>query len=296
MNNALLFFYNINVSGLRKINNNYYFKYLNNNYGVYFYNRDPNDSLLLFRLNDELLRRGLLGYQILLTKNGNVLFDYEGKQYILMIFPEIENRLITYDDIISFNFEVNNYQKLDKSNWGYLWPNKLDFIEYQFNSMRNKFPIIEQYIDYYLGIWENAISYYNNVNRNIPKYVSHKRVYEGMDLYEFLNPLNFVIDYKERDIGEYIKSYVLTKNFSFRFFDKYFMHISRDSLIVLISRLLFPSYFFDIYERVVIDHEGETEILKVTKNSKNVLEVIKYLFTNYENYNIPYINWIKKED
>ena len=40
MNNALLFFFNINVSELKKINNNYYFKYLNNDYGIYLYERD----------------------------------------------------------------------------------------------------------------------------------------------------------------------------------------------------------------------------------------------------------------
>ena len=35
-----------------------------------------------------------------------------------------------------------------------------------------------------------------------------------MDLLEFLNPLNFVIDYKERDIGEYLKSFVINNNYS----------------------------------------------------------------------------------
>ena len=42
-----------------------------------------------------------------------------------------------------------------------------------------------------------------------------------MDLLEFYNPLYFVIDCKVRDVGDYLKSYVLIENFSF-FFDHFF--------------------------------------------------------------------------
>ena len=67
-------------------------------------------------------------------------------------------------------------------------------------------------------MWENAISYFNNnVTFNSKKYICHKRVSVNMSLYDFLNPLNFVVDYKERDIGEYLKSYVTSKNFSLNF-------------------------------------------------------------------------------
>ena len=120
MNNAILFFYGINVSGIKKINNNYYFKYLNDNYAIYYYNRDILDSTYIYNLNLELLNKGLIGYEIILNKNREVIFTYENKYYILMKFPNITNRTITYNDILNFNFEIDNnrYSKLDKSNWG----------------------------------------------------------------------------------------------------------------------------------------------------------------------------------
>ena len=296
MNNAILFYFNINVSNIKRINNNYYFNYLNNSYVVYLYNRDLNDSIYLYNLNLELLNRGIPGYDILLTKNREILFLYENEYYILMRYPNINNRIITFDDIKNFNVEVDNkYKKLDMSNWSNSWSNKIDFIEYQFNQMKNKYPLIDTYIDYYIGMWENAISYFNNnpiLNR---KYICHKRVYINMDLYEFLNPLTFVVDYKERDIGEYIKSFVINKNFSFSTIDKYLDNLSKDSIILIISRILFPSYFFDVYESVIIDKLDEKEISYIVSKNSNIINTLKYIFNRFSYMNIAYINWIKKE-
>lgn len=299
MNNAILFFFNINVSGVKKINSNYYFSYLNNNYVVYLYNRDIIDSIYLYNLNLELHNRGIIGYDIILTKTGEVLFNFEEKYYILMRYPLINNKIITYDDILNFNIEIdgNKYKKLDQSNWSTSWSNKIDFIEYQFDQMKNKYPILDNYIDYYIGLWENAISYFNNnpvTNRK--KYICHKRVHVNMDLYEFLNPLNFVVDYKERDIGEYLKSFVVNKNFSFNSFNKYFSGLSKDSIILIISRMLFPSYFFDLYEKIILDKMDEKKIDSVISKNSNIINTLKYIFNRFSYMNISYIDWIKKSD
>ena len=297
MNNAILFFFNINVSNMKRINNNYYFNYLNNNYGVYLYNRDITDSIYLYNLNLELLQRGIPGYYIILTKNREVIFQYENNYYILMKFPSINNRNINYEDIKNFNIEIdsNKYKKIDKSNWSNSWSNKIDFIEYQFKQMKNKYKIIDTYIDYYIGLWENAISYFNfnQVIKN--KYICHKRVSVDMDLYEYLNPLTFIIDYKERDIGEYLKSFVMTKSFSLNSLNKYLDNLNRDSIILIISRLLFPSYFFDLYENIIIDKIDENEILKIISKNSNIINTLKYIFNRFSYMNISYIDWIKKE-
>ena len=298
MNNAILFFYNIHVSNINKINDNYYFKYLNENYGIYLFNRDINDAISIYNLNLELLQKGLIGYEIVLNKNKEVLFEYDNKLYILMKIPNIKNRIITFNDVLNFNYVVDSkYQKLDKSNWANIWSNKIDFIDNQFRQLENKYSIISDSIDYFTGIWENAITYFNeNTNIKNIKVVSHKRVYTDMDLYSFLNPLNFVIDYKERDTGEYIKSYATNKNFSLNTFDNYIDKLDQNSLILLISRLLFPSYYFDIYEDIIIGTKKEKELNLILSKKDNVLKLLKYIFNKYEGYNIPYINWIKKED
>lgn len=297
MNNAILFFYNINVQEIKKINDNYYFTYLSNNYVIYSYKRDITEAESIYNLNLEMLSKGLIGYEIVLTQNREILFIHGGTYYILMKFPNIKNRVITYEDVISFYFPTpkNKFLNLDKSNWGYNWSGKIDFIEYQFSQVKNKFPILENSIDYFVGIWENAISYFNdNVTFLEEKFVCHKRVDTKMDLLEFLNPLNFVIDYKERDKGEYLKSYVINNNYSSVQLKKLLQGSSKNNIILLISRILFPSYYFDLYEDIVLKEKNEEEIIKMIEKRKNINNLLKYIFENFSNYNIPYIEWIKK--
>ena len=115
-----------------------------------------------------------------------------------------------------------------------------------------------------------------------------------MDLLEFLNPLNFVIDYKERDIGEYLKSFVINNNYSVDQLKRFLQGFSKNSVILLISRLLFPSYYFDLYEDIVLKERQEEEINIMIEKRSNVNSLLKYIFEMFSNYNIPYIEWIKK--
>ena len=297
MNNAILFFFDINAPEIKKINNNYYFDYLGENYVVYNYKRDLEEIMEIYYLNMELLNNGILGYEIFINKNNDILFMYEKEYYVLMKIPRIKNRVITYNDIVNFNYIPNmNVKKLDKSNWGFYWANKIDFIQYQFSQMSNKYKIIEESIDYFIGIWENGISYYNDNNIfSDKKYICHKRVTYDMDLLEFINPMNFVIDYKERDIGEYLKSYVLNNNYSKDILNKFLISRSRESAILLISRVLFPSYYFDLYEDIILLEKKEELINDAINKRNNVLYLVNFIFEKYKSLNITGIDWIKKE-
>ena len=297
MNNALLFFFNINVSEIKKINKNYYFQYFNSDYVVHFYERDMEEALEIYYLNLELLAVGVLGYEMILTKDNHVLFEYDNKFYVLMKIPNLKNRLIVFQDMIDF-YHVPNFKirKLDKSNWSYNWANKIDFIEYQFDQIRGKYKIIDESIDYFIGMWENAISYYNdNVNTNSEKIICHKRITYDMDLLEFLNPLNFVVDYKERDKGEFLKSFVLNNNYTEEMLKSYVKFDNLDEIVLVVCRILFPSYYFDLYEEIVLEGRDEEDIKKVIDKKKSILILVDYFFNNFSCYNIPVIGWIKKE-
>lgn len=297
MSNAILYFFGINASDIEKINNNYYFKYNNSYYMIYFYDRDPKECIEIYYLNLELLKNGFIGYEIILTKNKEVLFMYENKYYSLMKVPNIKNRIITFKDLLSFNYKPNTRIKyLDKSNWNINWSNKIDFIEYQFNEVRNKYKIIDNSIDYFIGIWENGISFFNdNYNNLNNKVICHKRINTDMDLLTFINPFNFVIDYHERDIGDYLKSYAFSNNYSEKSIINFLNGFDTSSIILIVSRLLFPSYYFDIYEDIILENKKETELNIILDKKDNVLKIIDVIFKKYNMYNVPSINWIKKE-
>ena len=301
MKNAIAYFFNIYIDLIEKINDKYYFSYQNRNYAVFPYPREINEAPFIYALAKEMMEDGLPVYDILLTKDNNVLFNYKNNYYILMKMPNIKNRFITYDDIIKFHYIPKDKKimtKLDKSNWAIHWENKIDYLEQQFSLIISKYPIISESFNYYIGLWENAISYYND-NTSIPmvKQVCHKRISLSMDLLEFYNPLYFVIDSKIRDVGDYLKSYVLQENFSFStiiaFLDK--NNYSKNNVLLLISRVLFPSYYFDIYENIIVNGVSEKRIEFVIKRKESILQLINILFIKFSFYGIPYIDWIKKE-
>ena len=206
------------------------------------------------------------------------------------------------DDIINFNVYTNNEKiitSLDKSNWGYYWSEKIDYIEYQFSSVMDKHKIVKNSINYYIGLWENAISYYNdNINDSYIKQVSHKRVDTNMDLLSFLNPINLIIDTKERDIGEYFKSYIINENYTMDNINNMLNKISLDDIKAkrLICRILFPSYYFDRYDDIMIGNKTEDILYNIINKNTNILVLLKTIFNKYKNSNIPQIEWIKKED
>lgn len=301
MKNALIYNYNIYVDDLVFLNDNYYFKFQNNDYVVSSFTRNINEAISIYKLNIDMLNKNFITYRIVLTKDNNILFIYNDIYYILMIIPKIKNRLITLNDILNFNYEVydKDILKLDKSNWSYYWENKIDYIEEQFYLVKLKYPVINNTIDYYIGLWENGISYFNfnNLGMKQKKVIGHKRVGVNTDLYYFLNPINLLVDYKERDIGEYLKSYIYSKNWTIKDLDNFFdsLNLNKESVMLLITRILFPSYYFDMYEDIVLDNKDENMIKKVI-NNKNIIVLLKYLFNKYSSYNIPLIEWIKNEE
>ena len=187
MQNMLIYFYNLHIDSLLKIKEEYFFTYQNRNFLVTPYNRDLNEARAIYELNKEMLKDGYPVYEIVLTKTNNLLFLYKDIYYILMIFPLVNNKIITYEDIISFNYipqNINSLKILDKSNWSYLWEKKIDYLEKRMTELNQKYPLIQESFNFYIGIWENAISYYNDnfINYKL-KQVVHQRVLVETDFF-----------------------------------------------------------------------------------------------------------------
>ena len=136
MKNALLFFFNINISNdkISKIGDTYYFLYNNNNFIIERYTRNIEEINDIYLLSEKMINDGFPLFKIIPTNENKEIFSFENNYYILMIMPRIKNRIITYKDVINFNYTVENnqYKKIDKSYWEYYWSQKIDYIEYQF--------------------------------------------------------------------------------------------------------------------------------------------------------------------
>jgi hypothetical protein len=188
------------------------------------------------------------------------------------------------DDI--FNLSKYNFLYISKNrfNWVGLWKYKVDQVEGFVNSNRDKIGISTlSIINYFIAVSEIAINCFNlNVlTEVIPLTLCHNRILYNSDLYEYYNVTNLVFDHYTRDIGEYIKNYIFSNKKIDLSIYKSIKELNYNEKWMLISRLLFPSYFFDIFDSFVLNNKDFLEFDKYFVNislyEDNLREVINYL-------------------
>ena len=232
-------------------------------------------------------------HKIILNKDNSPLTIINEKKYILLELIDYNNNL-TINDIIKINnIPINKNLKFKQNDWFSLWVNKIDYFEYQINQIGKKYPLIRESFNYYIGLAENAISLMKTVKKeNIYLSLSHKRINTAFDLY---NPLNLIIDIRVRDICEYLK-YNFFENKDILNDLNIFLHynnLSNDELLCFLARMLFPTYYFDLYEKIIKNEIKEEEIKKIIFKANKYEEILKYIYLNIKNNNI-YIEWLEK--
>ena len=68
MKNALIFFYNIFLEEIEKINDNYYFTYQNSDFVIHKYTRNIDEVISIYNLNKEMLQNNIITYKIMQVK------------------------------------------------------------------------------------------------------------------------------------------------------------------------------------------------------------------------------------
>ena len=173
---------------------------------------------------------------------------------------KINNKIYVKDD--------KNSKIVQKNKWKQLWINKVDKIE--------KFIIEDKSIielnSYYLGMAETAICYLNNNKDKIEeKQISICRI--RINDNEYRNNNNIILDYKERDYAEYLKYLFFSnkENEAINFIKR--INFKKYNKILIYSRLLFPTYYFDIIENQVINNKIVKEQIDYIRNCINKYEV-----------------------
>lgn len=302
MKNVINYNYGFNIIELYNFDNMYYFNSDNNNYYFMIYSRNIEDIKFLLDLNVELKNRRVLTNDIVLNKFNSPITIVDNIPYIL-IRENIINKQIDINDIFYIQNNTVNIKcnkSLLRNNLILLWENKIDFYERKISDLNNK-ELIYNSIDYYIGLGENAISYLINNNAKINNYVlSHLRINILRGSLDFYNPINYVIDNRTRDFSEYIKDLFMIdkidKTLLFTYLN--YMNFTRDEYILLISRMLYPSYYFDLIDRIIFNNENEKILESIINRKEEYLDIIRNIYihaNNIRRINIPYIEWIIKK-
>lgn len=284
MRNTIRFYYNFNNVYVSKINGINYVKYQNR---IYTFNEIVNEESVIEAYN---ITKNYSEYEkIILNKDGTIFTPYAGGIYVL-IEKKASSKTLPTTRILSNNM---NYL-LDRTAWGTLWEKKVDYFEYQAKHIKGLYKSIDESIDYFIGMTESAISYvnYNIKNTTQPKTICRRRI----DNYDYYNPLNIVVDSRMRDIGEYLKMLFWTNSYDNEKIALLLKGIEPtiNNYSLLYARLLYPSYYFDAYERIVNNKEDE-EIMnriisRMVEYEKYIANIYKILKNN--NQALIKVDWL----
>ena len=148
---------------------------------------------------------------------------------------------------------------------------------------------------------ENGISAYNDYGLEYTKYfIVHKRLLTSSKLYDLYDPFNLIYDVKSRDFSEYIKNYFFSNNENndaFLVFENNIglFNFNSYELLLFYIRLLYPSFYFDVYEKIVENGEEESKLDIIIDNIEKYEIFLKEITLFLEKYiTLPNIEWIKK--
>ena len=300
MKNILNYYYNLNLLEVFNLEGKYYFNINGNSYFFIPFERSIGDLKSINNLCNEIKKRNILTNTIEMNKY-NQLFTMVDEIPYVLIKDNSRKTLININDILYIqnnSLNISNDIKLYRNDWIKMWEIKIDYYESQTNNSFSKYPLLRQTLDYYIGLGENAISYLVNNNINIKNVVlSHRRINSNCTSFDFYNPINYIIDNRVRDFAEYIKSIFFEVGITSDIFNNYLnnFNFTRDEYILLIARLLFPTYYFDKYDEIVNNRLDESIIKNVLNKNNEYIIFLKntlYYIIYTKKINIPFIDWI----
>lgn len=304
MKETLEYYYGLDIESIEELDGKYHFKIENQDYFFVFYNRGIEELEDIINVSNEMVKKGINVHKILINRNNSFLTKVGEYNYILFAVSNLNEEYDIFDMVkISEKLVLNNNKSnLYRNNWGTLWSEKIDYFEYQVRELSIEKDVVKNSFSYYVGMAENAISYVNNTNM---KYggdayrivLSHRRVFYPNYKLNYLNPLSFVFDLEVRDIAEYLKAMFFKKDISFCLdeLSSYLKirHLSLYEYQMLYARLLYPTYYFDIYESVMNKNGDEEELVNIIKKCDSYEEFLKKAYLEISKYaKIDKIEWI----
>ncbi len=295
MNNFVAYFYKMNIKEIK--HHNKYYSFIYNNYLYHLYPLDSNINVNnMINMNRKLIYHTLVS-EIIKNIYGSYLSNFNNQSFMLIKIFVSTMKKISLEEI---SYLANSlYTENIDINWGVLWSKKIDYLEDLIGENGKKYPIIVDSFNYFVGMAENAIAYYNDIGvpKNYRYVVSHKKISLNESVMELYNPLNIIFDYQVRDIAEYIKNaFFLNNNNILHELNDYLKlnPLSLTDVKLLISRLLYPSFYFDTYEDIMIDGKSEKIIAPILEKlpayEKYLANIINY-FKQW--YDVSEVLWLE---
>lgn len=305
MKETIKYYYNIDVTDIEELDGKYHFVFNKRDFFFVYYNRLPEEIEDLILCSQKMKEKNIDCHDIILNRNNQVLTKVNEYNYILLSVSNLTEEF-NIIDISLMNKKLilsEESGKIYRNNWSKLWSDKVDYFEYQIRELGvNKLNIGESF-SYYIGLAENAIAYVNSTNKNLVKtesdhiVLSHRRIFYPNIKLNYLNPLSFVFDLEVRDIAEYLKSLFFSEDNSEIMIElSSYLKTTRLSIYgyqMLFARLLYPSYYFDVYEEIMNKEKEEDSLIKIVSKVNDYEKFLKKAYLEISKYApIEKIDWL----
>lgn len=307
MKENILYAYHLEIDTIKEYKEYSVFEWNQKTYYFTKVKRSMEEFQELLMVMDELERKKIPIFSFILNVEGSFLTSVNGALYVL-VETENPNHEYSLVDMLNRNqFVVLNSKKssLYRNEWGRLWSEKIDYLEYQVHEMGKKYPIILNSFSYFVGLAENAVCYVNSILKsgnpsNTMIVLSHRRVTFPNYRLNYDNPLNFIFDLEVRDIAEYLKNMVFLEDELPLIELKAYIelrHPNAYNLSLLYARLLYPSYYFDLHEKIINESEDEEKLLPIIDAIPKQEKFLKDAWILISKYvSIRPIDWIIKQE
>ncbi len=308
MRESINYYYNFNIAEVENWGDIYRFYYGNALYFFVPFRRAETELEDIIEISRELKTKGIETHDIIINRFNNIITNVQNINYILLktigdITKEFEiNDMLKINNMLILN---SSKSKLYRNQWGSLWSAKLDYFEYQISELGKDKNLILDTFSYYLGLGENAVSYVNEINN---KYrpnqddricLSHKRIKVPNYKLNYLNPFSFIMDYEVRDLASYIKSAFFANEDALSYL-KELLKIKRFTIYsysLFYARLLYPTYYFDIYEDIMRGKRDEDDLIPIVDKAQDYEIFLKDAYMEICKYApIDRVEWLLKEN
>lgn len=304
MKESINYYYNFNIADVENWGDNYRFYYLDQLFYFVPFKRAEAELDDIINVSKELKEKNIEVHDIVMNRFGRVITNIQNINYILLrtigdISLEYEiNDIVKMNNMLILN---ENKSKLYRNSWASMWSAKLDYFEYQISELGKDKPLVLDSFSYYLGLGENAISYLNEItskytpSRDDRICLSHKRIDVPNYKLNYLNPLSFIMDYEVRDLASYIKSAFFKGEDALSYL-KELLKIKRFTIYsygLFYARLIYPTYYFDIYEGIMNGKKDEDDLIPIIDKAEDYEIFLKDVYYEIIKYApIDRIEWI----
>ena len=292
MKNFIFLNYGIKIDKIYEKDSNKYFFMNNTKYYIYENIKNEKYIDILFNITNNMFYNNIKVNTFILNKEKKYITQKNDNRICILKVNDLENDL-TLQYLKKFEFyssNLDNYDIIDD------WKRTIDNLEKEMIEYNKEFQVIQNSINYFIGMGENAISLLNNYKNEIinnNNSIGHKIEKNGMNLN---NPFTFIKTNRMYNLANYIKFIFYKGTIDYDVVDLIIKNVSNEyEAIFLFSNLLYPNFYFNIIEEIIKDNKNEELLRMFINNRKKYNDLLFYIQTRFKNVkDITLISWISE--